>query len=174
MPVRLAPEAFGVVAEKARFFGSWSRNILDKKAPGARFNQCLQGFRVIKKPPTMGCTVFVLCAIMRKQSWNYEGRMQKCIAGKNMDGQKNKEKPIFLPSPSSCLSSAGRRTASQPVAAIRRKDRAKLMSLLPFRGHSIGVNSPGQARQSGLPHRRWVKVNQSESNQFEKKLKHDC
>jgi hypothetical protein len=33
------------------------RNILDNKAPGTRFGQCLQGFRVIKKVPTMGCTI---------------------------------------------------------------------------------------------------------------------
>jgi hypothetical protein len=66
-----------LVVKKSPFWGGSQKNILDKKAPGALFGQCLQGFCVIKKPPTMGCTISALCAIMRKQSWNYDGRMQK-------------------------------------------------------------------------------------------------
>jgi hypothetical protein len=60
-----------------------------------------------------------------------------------MEGQENKEKPILPPPLSFCHLSAGRRTVSQPVAAIWRKARAKLMSLLLFRGHSFNVNPPG-------------------------------
>jgi hypothetical protein len=42
--------------------------ILDNQATGARFDQCLQGFRARKKPSIMEGGVFVLCAKMWKQS----------------------------------------------------------------------------------------------------------
>ena len=48
--------------EKVRFLDACQEYILDKKAPGTRFDQCLQGFRVIKEAPTMGCTISALCA----------------------------------------------------------------------------------------------------------------
>jgi len=65
------------------------------------------------------------------------------------------------------------RTASQPVAAIWRKVRAKLMRLLLFRGYSVNVNPSRFACQAGLPRRspesfrdeggsRSVKVNQTD------------
>ena len=37
-------------------------NILDNKAADTRFDQCLQGFRIIKKAPTMSCTISAVCA----------------------------------------------------------------------------------------------------------------
>jgi hypothetical protein len=61
------------VVKKGPVFVLLSRNILDNEAPDIRFDQCLQGFRVIKKAPTMRCTVSAFCAIMRKQRQNYEG-----------------------------------------------------------------------------------------------------
>jgi hypothetical protein len=42
--------------EKPRFRRSCQEYILDNKAHDTRFDQCLQGFRGLKKPPTMGCT----------------------------------------------------------------------------------------------------------------------
>jgi hypothetical protein len=49
---------------KNRFFAPCQEYILDKKAPGTRFDQCLQGFRVTKKVVIMTCTLSAFCAKM--------------------------------------------------------------------------------------------------------------
>jgi hypothetical protein len=46
----------------AGFWGDCQEYILDNKAPGLRFDQCLQGFRDLKKAATMACTNSALCA----------------------------------------------------------------------------------------------------------------
>jgi hypothetical protein len=48
--------------QKAWIFSACQEYMVDKKAPDTRFDQCLQGFRVLKKLPTMGCTVFPVYA----------------------------------------------------------------------------------------------------------------
>jgi hypothetical protein len=50
------PEILGgeVVVKKPGFWSACQEYILDKEAPDTRISQCLQGFRVVKKPPTMG------------------------------------------------------------------------------------------------------------------------
>jgi hypothetical protein len=55
------------MVKKALFFGSCQEYILDKEAPDTRFAQCLQVFRVEKKPPTMGCTNFAVYAIIERK-----------------------------------------------------------------------------------------------------------
>ena len=52
--------------KKTRKSGFCQEYILDKQAPDTRFDQCLQGFRVIKKAPTMACTNSALCAKIAK------------------------------------------------------------------------------------------------------------
>jgi len=44
------------------FSRSCQEYILDKEAPDTRFDQCLQGFRVLKKVVTMTCTNSAFCA----------------------------------------------------------------------------------------------------------------
>jgi hypothetical protein len=46
----------GVVVKKPGFFGLRQQYILDKRPPDTRFDQCLQGFRVLKKAFMMTCT----------------------------------------------------------------------------------------------------------------------
>jgi hypothetical protein len=50
------------------FFDVCQEYILDKTAPDTRFDQCLQGFRVLKKGVTMACTNSALCAKMARMS----------------------------------------------------------------------------------------------------------
>jgi hypothetical protein len=52
----------GGVVKKSGFWAACQEYILDNKAPDTRFVQCLQGFRVITKLPTMGCTLSAFCA----------------------------------------------------------------------------------------------------------------
>jgi hypothetical protein len=52
----------GGMAKKPGFLASCQENILDKSARDTRFDQCLQGFRVIKKAATMACTISAFCA----------------------------------------------------------------------------------------------------------------
>jgi hypothetical protein len=59
--------------KNSRFLDACQEYILDKKTPDMRFDQCLQGFRDLKKAATMACTISAFCAIMRKHGWNYEG-----------------------------------------------------------------------------------------------------
>ncbi len=56
------------VVKKRVFLGAGQESILDKKAPDTPFDQCLQGFRILKKPPTMSCTILAFCAIMKIKS----------------------------------------------------------------------------------------------------------
>jgi hypothetical protein len=49
-----------------RFLGACQEYILDKKAPDTRFDQCLQGFRDLKKAATMACTNSAFCAKIAK------------------------------------------------------------------------------------------------------------
>jgi hypothetical protein len=51
---------------KDRFLGHRQENILDTEAPGTRFDQCLQGFRILKISVIMTCTNSSLYAIMRQ------------------------------------------------------------------------------------------------------------
>ena len=51
--------------------------MLDKKTTDSRFLQCLQGYRVKRILLTMSCTIFALCAIMRKHRNTCAIRMQK-------------------------------------------------------------------------------------------------
>jgi hypothetical protein len=44
------------VVKKALFPGACQEYILDKEAADTRFDQCLQGFRVLKKVVIMTCT----------------------------------------------------------------------------------------------------------------------
>ncbi len=46
----------------AGFLGVCQEYILDKQAPDTRFDQCLQGVRVLKISVTMTCTLSALCA----------------------------------------------------------------------------------------------------------------
>jgi hypothetical protein len=48
--------------EKTCFLGACQEYILDKEASDTRFDQCLQGFRVLKKGVTMACTISAFCA----------------------------------------------------------------------------------------------------------------
>jgi hypothetical protein len=50
--------------KRPRVWGACQEYILDREAPGTRFDQCLQGFRVGKKAATGTCGVFALCATM--------------------------------------------------------------------------------------------------------------
>ena len=45
--------------------GVCQQYILDKQEPDTRFDQCLQGFRVLKKGVTMTCTISAVYAIIR-------------------------------------------------------------------------------------------------------------
>jgi hypothetical protein len=44
------------------FGGDCQQYILDKQAPGTRFDQCLQGFCALKKPSIMEGGLSALCA----------------------------------------------------------------------------------------------------------------
>jgi hypothetical protein len=50
------------VVKNPAFLGACQEYILDKVAPDTRFDQCLQGFRVLKKVVIMACTVSAFCA----------------------------------------------------------------------------------------------------------------
>jgi hypothetical protein len=60
--VKSLKSVVGWGSERAMFLGACQQYILDKQAPDTHFGQCLQGFRVVKKPPTMGCTISAFCA----------------------------------------------------------------------------------------------------------------
>jgi hypothetical protein len=50
------------VVKKALFPDACQEYILDKEAADTRFDQCLQGFRVLKKVVIMTCTKSAFCA----------------------------------------------------------------------------------------------------------------
>jgi hypothetical protein len=64
--IREIPEIRGVAEKKSCFWGACQEYIIDNKAPGARFDQCLRGFRVLKKSVMMTCTISTLCAKILK------------------------------------------------------------------------------------------------------------
>ena len=63
-PSYQAWKAPGRIMKKPGFLGACQEYILDNKAPGARFGQCLRGFRVLKKVVIMTCAISAFCAIM--------------------------------------------------------------------------------------------------------------
>jgi hypothetical protein len=60
-------------------FAPCQEYILDRKAAGTRFDQCLQGFRVLKIVVIMTCTKSAIYAIMgeRKAEGQSKGRIMK-------------------------------------------------------------------------------------------------
>ena len=62
--MNLRPNSVLFVVKKARFSGHRQENILYNNALDTRFDQCLQGFRVLKIDPTMSCTNTALCDSM--------------------------------------------------------------------------------------------------------------